>query len=321
MKLIRLAAVFIIIVIIPLGAAANPGTPAPPNAAIRGTEQKPLIIQVIPTADELRHEAEQRSDRALGLATSKRALAEQEQSDRTERAIGFATILILVVQFLAFLYQGWQMRESVVAMKKATTVAEEAADKAKKSADAAVAANDLNRAALIADQRPWLAIHGNPLLTFTRGPDAKWKLNIRFDLKNTGKTPAHNIRIFGQLLNYSADDEDLERAHLSFCETQGQAIPNSTTAICFPGDTIALEGDVQLSDGFQSTPILDVFALSGFVSYTFNEDQSRHNTLFLYRIQTRNADSINGVWRNASNTRLNSTNFVPAPVSCGWRAT
>lgn len=301
-----------------MGAPAAPRTPPPVQPDLRGTEQQPLIIKTIPNAEELRRDAERRSGRAADLAARYRASTQDDRNDEITEVIGIATVLILVIQALAFLYQAREMRESVREMKAATAVAERAAQMAKTSADAAVDANRLNRESLIADHRPWVFVYPDPLLFFNRSAGGEWTVTLQTKIDNTGKTPAHNVRLAGRLATLTNLD-DLEREHLVHWRAASAISPGPTAQVCFPNYNLPLEGMVQIPREFQDAPLPDVFVLSACVSYAFPQGKSRHFTTLLYKVHVINSDA-KAWWKDSSRQSIHHGWFKLHPLPCGWVA-
>lgn len=288
----------------------------PPD--LRGTADQPLVIKTIPTAEELRRAAEYRADRAVDLAARNRASMKEDRNDKITEAIGIATVLILVIQAAAFLYQARKMRESVREMRAATRVAERAAEMARTSADAAVDANRLNREALIADQRPWLEIIRNPVLFFSTLPDAKWQLTLETSVQNTGKTPAREVRTHAQLLEL-ANPPDIERAHLAFCQSAAELTSPTTAEVCFPGGKLVVSALAQIPEHFQTSPLRRVFVLSGCVAYWFPEAKTVHRSSFLYRVTVADSN-VSLHWMKRDRPILAGNLFSSSPASYGWTA-
>jgi hypothetical protein len=302
-----------------LGAAAvarKVPPPTPPD--FRGTQQQPLVIKSIPNAEELQRDAEYRSDRAADLAARNRATAQERRDSLIAALIGIGTGLILLAQVVAFLIQARQMRESVREMKAATAVAERAAEMAKTSADAATDANRLNREALIADQRPWVAAHDYPELIFKREDD-QWTLMLKMVVANTGKTPAHNVRLAGRLTMFTPM-EDHGRAHLEYWRGPAQIPSGPPGEVCFPQYKLEILGVVQMPREFCELNELPVsFILSACISYAFPQGQSRHITTLLYRVVVIDR-SARHAWGNLSNRALSGASFEPHRLLSGWVA-
>jgi hypothetical protein len=299
-------------------ASRTPFSPPRPPETL-GTAQQPLIIKTIPNAEELRRDSEYRANRAADFAAANRAEEKQARNDIVSDVIGVATVIILIVQAIAFFRQTRAMNESVVEMEKATVVAREAAELAKTSADAAVAANKLNRDALLADQRPWVAITAEPRVDFHRsGPH--WQLAITLPIQNTGRTPAHNVRLMGQLLSLS-ERSNVERLHLAFCAEARRGSVGSTAQICFPGRPLNVVGEIQIDADFRRSPLPDFFVLAGCVYYNgFPQDEKTlHATTLLYSIHVRQSDA-KAAWVNPHTVSIAYDRFGVTTLPYGWIA-
>lgn len=318
MKATRPRAVLVALMLpVLLGAAAPSSSPLPPKPDLRGTQQ-PLVFRSIPNAEELRRDAQYQADRAADLAASRQAERAQERNDIVTDVIGGATVLILIVQAIAFFRQTREMGESVEEMKAATAVAKQAAEMAMASADAAVDANRLNREALIADHRPWVFVYPDPTLFINRAPNGRWAATLSAKVDNTGKTPAHNVRLAGRLTVLASLD-DIEREHFVHWRAASAISPGPTAQVCFPNYNLQLEGTVQISQEFQDAPLPDIFVLSACVSYAFPLGQSRHITTLLYKVHVTNSDA-KAWWNDGSRQNIHFSWLRTVPMPCGWVA-
>jgi hypothetical protein len=165
-------------------------TPAKTKPDLRGTKQQPLIVA--PAVDDERGTAEHH---LVVESTSVKTDADvaQERADRAERdnadwwvkAVGIATIVILLFQGIAFWIQIRKLTESISEMKNATEATRDAAD-----AERATVTMMDKTARRQLTAYVFLESHD---LQFTAGLPA----TVKIVLKNFGQTPAYGISIAG----------------------------------------------------------------------------------------------------------------------------
>ena len=107
-----------------------------------------------------------------------------------------ATLALAVVAVLQIGFLGRQEQIS------ATT-----AQAAKDSADAAIEGNRVSRAAMIADQRPWVSLEveiAGPLAYDDKRWNAgtRWHIPLSYRMQNLGKTPGINVSFFGEIIPF-----------------------------------------------------------------------------------------------------------------------
>ena len=158
----------------PAERAKSPNTPpraaetAKPVPDLRGTNESPLVIKVIPDQK-----------------TAERSAKEDQEQDR-KAALEWWTVvftgaltLFALVQSLAMVYQGKWLRRNV-------KITEDTADAAKRSADVAEASIKTMQSHL----RAYISVEGDPN-PIRDGPPGK--LQIHLVMKNVGQTPAHKV--------------------------------------------------------------------------------------------------------------------------------
>jgi hypothetical protein len=155
----------------------NCAAPAPAAAVpdTRGTAQQPLVVSAtLPpkTVAEIAWEDRDRRDRGL-------------RDDRTF-LLGIVTVLVLVVQFLAFAVQAKLLRESVDEAKRATQATLTAA----RATQATVETMDMTARRQL---RAYVFVLGHSLEQMEPGGRVK----IHVTLKNFGQTPAYGLAISG----------------------------------------------------------------------------------------------------------------------------
>jgi hypothetical protein len=91
---------------------------------------------------------------------------------------------------------------------KLATDTHDVAQKTGVAAYAAKSAAETAKAALIADQRPWISLDVQPVGSLAYdalGWDAgtRWHIPLKYTLKQIGKTPATNVSVFGEIIPYT----------------------------------------------------------------------------------------------------------------------
>ena len=116
---------------------------------------------------------------------------------------------------------------------------------AQTAANAAVAANNLNREMFVAENRPWISLDRNPEITGDLVfADDDAILDAIFTLKNTGKTPARNVHLVVELDPFCSPlDEMLKKQRHMTWEGIGQ---QSTGEVLFPGDRSPCEVNMSM---------------------------------------------------------------------------
>lgn len=342
MKLARTPFVVLaLVLLIQVSAVASPRNPAPRKADIRGTAQQPLIIKAVANTEKLRQDAEYRADQAADASARTQTEHAQEWNNQITDGIGIATVLILIVQAIAFFLQTRQMKESVDQMKQATSVAKHAADMAKTSADAANDANGLNRDALslnreafVSDQRPWIHVIGPPKLAFTLEIH-RWHGTVEIEIMNKGKSPAQNVRLAAQLIN-GGTQQQIETAHLNFCQSTSQqmfgilprlpqtgeardGLFRSVSESWFPEETRNIEGRVAIPKVFDSDLPLTLL-LSACVFYEMRRPVLWGATAFLYKLDVVDREIVPRIWRARNPSRIPASHFSATRLPYGWMA-
>jgi hypothetical protein len=160
---------------------------------------------------------------------------------------------------------------------RAENVSRITANAAKDAANAATESNKISRAAMIADQRPWISLDveiGGLLAYDAQGWDAgiRWHIALKYRLQHLGKTPATNVSFFGEIipfvLPYLPDQglpvsgTDIAKEFERVCN-----FPETMTAsnvgwgkIMFPNEnpesrTFGMNGNPALFDAVKNAPI------------------------------------------------------------------
>jgi hypothetical protein len=148
---------------------------APPSPDERGTAQQPLVVNATLPPKTPEEKAAEQADRN-----------EQQNTDRWTRAIGKATVAILLIQTLVFAWQGWQLRRSVREMNQATRATRRVALAEQQSVETMelTARRELKAYVFVAGhalQQPGI---GFPT-----------RLKVTLAVRNFGKTPAYRLRV------------------------------------------------------------------------------------------------------------------------------
>jgi hypothetical protein len=150
--------------------APAPAEPAVPDT--RGTPEHPLVVDAIPvkTPTDVRHEDEDRAERG--------------NADWWAKNLGIATILILLLQAIAFMIQAHRLNQSVIAMQEATQATKDvaAAETATVKMMDATARRELKAYLFIQLAKVELVRPGSRPV-------------VKVTFCNFGKTPAHKIKL------------------------------------------------------------------------------------------------------------------------------
>ncbi|MFZ0495150.1 MAG: hypothetical protein WBD78_05180 [Methylocella sp.] len=157
----------------------------------RGTLELPFVVKSIEpekTQQEAEDDARERDDKRW--------------NDRATLVVSLVTLLILIVQAIAFFVQAARLQQTIEAMKKIGAeqskdmqgwigVADKSAEAAKKSAEAAVKSSEI----AIKSQEAHLALEGIEQTWGWTRQDHKEAFGIQAVLRNTGNTPARNAKL------------------------------------------------------------------------------------------------------------------------------
>ena len=174
--------------------AATRATHSPPDQ--RGTPAQPLVVEQVqqsPSAEALRRDAIHTAERNEDVAYRLESDRARQSADRWTIGAAVATVVILLGQGIAFVYQALALRQSVSEMHAATKVAQQAAESAKTSADAALSANNLSRETFLSEHRPWIKFVLAPVSLKYDNRDG-WQLSFQCQLINVGTVVALNVK-------------------------------------------------------------------------------------------------------------------------------
>ena len=290
----------------------------------RGTQDQPLIVKQVDSRwseEEARRDALHSAERAEDVAYRKQFDADRRSMDRWTLRAAVATAFILVIQGVAFFVQAAEMRRSVEQMRAATTVAQQAAESAKVSAEAAVSANTLGRDALLAEHRPWIKFVATPV-SLTLGQDG-WHLKLSYELLNIGSAPALDVQFSAEMMAHvlaawrdeegpidfaamkaQATDVAAEIRRFSANVAEGAAASGIHGALLFPGDRITgtfsiYRADPAFADGLTRRGYAGQLLLLAGATYKSAVDRSWHYTSApygLYRVggQPAGIRAVNG---------------------------
>jgi len=153
-----------------------PTKPATPD--IRGTEQSPIVIKVIPPPDD----------------DTKSAAEKKEREDKSEsdwwlvKLTGVLALLGLL-QLFVFGLQARRLRQTIGEMKIATRATEKAANAAETSANAAERTIDTIEVTAERQLRAYVfATHDEPMFIDSNGAQC-----VTITIKNFGQTPANEL--------------------------------------------------------------------------------------------------------------------------------
>jgi hypothetical protein len=283
--------------------AANGSKPTPlPDP--RGTERQPLIVKAS-AADSANAAQEHATERSQDLAESSatRALHHADKEKElnlgqktlvVSTGVGVFTIIILIVQARAFWTQTEQLRASVREMQTATGVAKSAAESARTAAEAAIASNTISQKALIAGQRPWVAIVGDPPIVRVRRTADGWSFHLDMKLSNPGHSPAHNVSISSVAAPF-VSDEQIDRLQEVHNKLIRDLVGDVLQTVLFPGEMPQKTTQANL-DGigrpeWESGLFDQSIVIYGSVYYRFTNEDTTHITSFRYRLMDTNGQT------------------------------
>jgi hypothetical protein len=256
----------------------------PPNPDKRGTAELPLIVRPL-AAEKTQQEAEEDT----------RDRRDKHWYEGATLVIGVATLLILIVQAIAFFVQAIRLQQTIEAMKKigadqsrdmqsSIAIADKAAKAANQSAEVA-------ERALIAANRPWVKVDihvGGPIFYNVNG--ANFRLN--YVLKNVGKSPATNVWINAQIFApaIGLDDHlDLRAKQLEIIFGLKTRLPSPFGFALFPGDVISqgIIVSIPADELKRITQNAEFIAptIIGAIDYRSSFSQSSHQTGFIVEVR------------------------------------
>ena len=164
------------------------------NNKQKGTEQSLILEKTISAPDSPEDAAHKQY--------------EQHEKPMLDRWLTYSTVALAISTFLLFLFT---YRLSRDARKVATRQAGEmqrALALSESTANAAIESNNISRAAMIADQRPWVSVGveiGGPLAYDANDWDAgiRWHIPLRYKLQHLGKTPATKVSFFAEIIPFT----------------------------------------------------------------------------------------------------------------------
>lgn len=159
----------------------------------------------------------------------------------------------------------------------------------------------LSRDIFIAEQRPWIS-HDISVNSGFKWDEQGGTITLKFELKNTGRTPALNVCISGHIYPLSGEFPDPidEQKNISNRDRELQAKSRRLGFTVFPGDRFPVYCTVHLtppdiqkwrdrfkkSNGVEATTITPVIV--GCITYTMlSSEQPYHQTGFIYVLTAR----------------------------------
>ncbi len=175
---------------------------------------------------------------------------ETSQNWRTpEGVIAIFTIVLAVVAALqlgVFGWQGWQLKNTVIAMREGATTQstdmQASITAAKTAAQAGIDANKLTGEMLTAEQRPWVKFAAIELVSGLTYDINGASITIRFTLKNIGRTPAADtwVNVFFYSIGPHSKSPREEQLRL-ISEAKARPASGNIGSILFPGDPLIEE--------------------------------------------------------------------------------
>ena len=141
-------------------------------------------------------------------------------------------------------------------------------------------------------QRPWVEF--NPVID----GDLSWAgeevaMLAHLDLKNSGHSPALNVRVVSKTL-LIWDEDTARKLQAQICDVLNQAKEEGYGLTIFPNNTVAKIMPIEILKAeiakFKAhPPVFPRPMVVGCISYLYGADHSTHNTGFLYLIRPRPA--------------------------------
>lgn len=195
-----------------------------------------------------------------------------------------------MVEFTA--KSAYAMDHSATATRRMARAMKESAEAAIRAVEATGVQLELSRKAFVADQRPWVGVVGITLrqLEIDREKGAVLKVTLR--LKNTGRTPAHQLCIKGRLVPEERPTDTVEDLKIRFNQRPRTPDPKEAVACVFPQQEYESEFDIAVPpDAIFAIPITSgerrfILTLSGFVVYDSQVSgvTDIHASSFIYRV-------------------------------------
>lgn len=278
----------------------TPGNQKPSANDKRGTSEFPLVVEPIPTK-----KTQQEAD------DDERERNDKRWNDRATLGIGVFTLLILALQTVVFGLQARRLRQTIDTMKglgdKQSADMGLSITHAETAAKAAFASAEVAKQTLIANNRAWIepTIERADASLILNKFGASYALKLSF--KNTGNSPAVDIRFEGWLVGRKMDNSrGLKQVspiipHRSKCAVSRNKTHPGIGNMLFPEEDFpsaqgyssvetgcSMDGDELESVSFLSNgKRCVVLYAGGAINYTFGTGNKTHQTSFLYEITFR----------------------------------
>lgn len=171
------------------------------NTKQKSTEQSPILVKSISAPDSPEDAAHKQY--------------EHHEKPTLDRWLTYSTVALASFTFFLFVFTAalWWVtyRLSRDARKVATRQTGEmqrALALSETAANAAIESNNISRAAMIAEQRPWVSVDAEiagPLAYDAAGWDAgiRWHIPLQYRLHHLGKTPATKVSFFAEIIPWT----------------------------------------------------------------------------------------------------------------------
>jgi hypothetical protein len=294
----------------------------PSDAEQRGTQDRPVVVKVLPAEKTEAERAQERADH------DEKAAADWWMEILTAALVGVGTLQLLafIGQIIVFILQATRLRDSVTEMRNATTATKEAVVAARESADAAKeqAAElrqtrdimqeqltamktqavtireqlNVSRDEFNATERPWISIDSlkisSPLFF---NPNGDISLSLKFGLVNSGRTPGIYVApIVIAIIQHAGNMHDILNQAREYCEKM-RLMPFSPTEdgiLIPPGKTVSYpyhhgvsikKEDIETAKVMTRGKEATVPYIAGCINYQFTfGERRRHQTGFVYQL-------------------------------------
>ena len=180
--------------------ATQPSRTEKSNTQDQRAAPSPIIVNVVPAPKTEEETEQERRERAEKSDLDRSLVQLTAELTKFTRWLAYATIALVIVTTgiaLIGLKQASDMRESL-------RIANEAANAAKSTSEAALQSNQITRDLFVAEHRPWISMDIVPYSAL-RWDEVDLNLGINIILTNSGHTPATHVTTFTEFFLIGPD--------------------------------------------------------------------------------------------------------------------
>ncbi len=276
----------------PLGPERAQALTAAENTKLdeRGTAQEPLAINPLVVKTYVQKSEKEAAD-------EQEQMREKAEADWWVIFVGWATIIILALQAVAFFIQAKRLKETIGAMRKIAddqrTDVGDAITIAKENAIATRRAADIAEQSMISDRRPWVKINSvvqrGKLADGADDKDGGYNLDV--SVKNVGSSPAICIFANAEMVGDQFPSEpDLK----NIVERLRRKIPSKGITLV-PGDSVIVNAYCvpDQSKCVREASDLGLMVCCVYYSFTFNAAKNEGHFESVYRIGKESLEARN----------------------------